>query len=318
MINPKVVEGQIAGGVVQGIGGALYEHMVYDDRGTPVTTSFADYLLPTAAEVPDIEYGHVVTPATTNPGGHKGMGEGGAIGAPAAVLNAVADALAHVGRVCPASRRRRRSPTCSRPPAADRRGGHGRRHAERRLERLELIELAKVGHGALREGVRRARTSTTLRAERVHERRRAAHCPGGEHRGHRRRHRLLRRRLRRRARARVATSSPTRSPRSTATDRSTVDSYFFFVSADARSVIGWGAYRDVVVVGDDGARISDKTIVIDVHTDLDAGWAMPPLPEGRRERRAARRAGAPSSRAEPAASARRPCAASSSRGRRGS
>ena len=99
MINPTVVEGQIAGGVAQGIGGALYEHMVYDDSGTPVTTSFADYLLPTAAEVPDIEYGHVVTPASTNPGGHKGMGEGGAIGSPAAVLNAVADALAPFGRL---------------------------------------------------------------------------------------------------------------------------------------------------------------------------------------------------------------------------
>ncbi len=59
-----------------------------------------------------------------------------------------------------------------------------------------------------------------------------------------------------------------------------IDSYFFFVSADARSVIGWGAYRDVVDVTDDGARIIDKTIVLDVHTDLGAGWAMSPVPEG--------------------------------------
>jgi len=96
MINPMIVEGQIAGGVVQGIGGALYEHFVYDDDGNPLTTTFMDYLVPTAAEVPVIEYGHVETPSAT-PGGHKGMGEGGAIGSPPAVFNAVADALALVG-----------------------------------------------------------------------------------------------------------------------------------------------------------------------------------------------------------------------------
>jgi carbon-monoxide dehydrogenase large subunit len=96
MINPAVVEGQIAGGTVQGIGGALYEHLVYDDDGNPVTTTFVDYLLPTAAEVPMIEYGHVETPGP-GPGGYKGVGEGGAIGAPPAVINAVADALAPFG-----------------------------------------------------------------------------------------------------------------------------------------------------------------------------------------------------------------------------
>jgi carbon-monoxide dehydrogenase large subunit len=97
MINPNVVEGQIAGGVVQGIGGVLYEHCAYDDEGNPLATTFVDYLLPTAAEVPDLEYGHVETHSPTNPGGHKGMGEGGAIGAPPAVINAVADALAPLG-----------------------------------------------------------------------------------------------------------------------------------------------------------------------------------------------------------------------------
>jgi carbon-monoxide dehydrogenase large subunit len=97
MINPNVVEGQIAGGVVQGIGGVLYEHLPYDDAGNPLATTFVDYLVPTAAEVPDIEYGHVETPAPTNPGGHKGLGEGGAIAAPPAVINAVADALAPLG-----------------------------------------------------------------------------------------------------------------------------------------------------------------------------------------------------------------------------
>ncbi|MBM3671492.1 MAG: xanthine dehydrogenase family protein [Actinobacteria bacterium] len=93
MINPMIVEGQVAGGVVQGIGGVLYEHLVYDDDGNPLTTTFMDYLVPTAAEVPTIEYGHIETRSPT-PGGHKGMGEGGAIGSPPAVFNAVADALA--------------------------------------------------------------------------------------------------------------------------------------------------------------------------------------------------------------------------------
>ena len=96
MINPAVVEGQIAGGTVQGIGGALYEHLVYDDAGNPVTTTFLDYLVPTASEVPTIEYGHVETPSP-GPGGFKGVGEGGAIGAPPAVINAVADALSPFG-----------------------------------------------------------------------------------------------------------------------------------------------------------------------------------------------------------------------------
>ncbi|MFB4309681.1 xanthine dehydrogenase family protein molybdopterin-binding subunit [Actinomadura sp. GTD37] len=96
MINPSVVEGQIAGGAVQGIGGALFEHLAHDEDGNPVTTTFMDYLLPTSTEVPDIEYGHIETPSP-GPGGYKGVGEGGAIGAPPAVVNAVADALAPFG-----------------------------------------------------------------------------------------------------------------------------------------------------------------------------------------------------------------------------
>ena len=96
MINPSVVEGQIAGGTVQGIGGVLFEHLAYDEDGNPVTTTFMDYLLPTAAEVPLIEHGHIETPSP-GPGGYKGVGEGGAIGAPPAVVNAVADALSPFG-----------------------------------------------------------------------------------------------------------------------------------------------------------------------------------------------------------------------------
>jgi carbon-monoxide dehydrogenase large subunit len=97
MINPAVVEGQIAGGVVQGIGGALLEELACDADGNPVATSFMDYLLPTAADVPVIEYAHVETAPGPGPGGYKGVGEGGAIGAPPAVVNAVADALAPLG-----------------------------------------------------------------------------------------------------------------------------------------------------------------------------------------------------------------------------
>src|SRR5271155_3765070 len=97
MIIPMVVEGQITGGVVQGLGGVLLENFVYDPDGNPLTTTFMDYLLPTTTEIPTIEIGHVETDSTTNPGGYKGMGEGGAIGAHAAVANAVADALAPLG-----------------------------------------------------------------------------------------------------------------------------------------------------------------------------------------------------------------------------
>jgi carbon-monoxide dehydrogenase large subunit len=97
VINPMVVHGQVAGGVAQGIGGVLLEQFVYDDDGNPLTATFLDYLLPTAGDVPIIEYGSVVTPSVSNPGGHKGMGEGGAIGAVPAIVNAVADALAPEG-----------------------------------------------------------------------------------------------------------------------------------------------------------------------------------------------------------------------------
>ncbi len=96
MINPNVVEGQIAGGTVQGIGGALLENMVYDDSGNPLSSTFVDYLLPTASEVPQIEYGHVEIPGP-GVGGYKGCGEGGAIGSTPAVINAINDALAPLG-----------------------------------------------------------------------------------------------------------------------------------------------------------------------------------------------------------------------------
>jgi carbon-monoxide dehydrogenase large subunit len=96
MINPALVNGQIRGGTAQGIGGVLYEETIYDESGQPLTSTFLDYLLPTASEIPQIEIEHLETPSATL-GGYKGMGESGAIAAPAAVINAVADALSPLG-----------------------------------------------------------------------------------------------------------------------------------------------------------------------------------------------------------------------------
>jgi carbon-monoxide dehydrogenase large subunit len=97
VVNPMIVDGQVSGGVAQGIGGALLEKLVYDERGTLVTTSFMDYLMPTAAEIPPIHVLHQESPSPGVPGGFKGMGEGGAVNSPAAVVAAVNDALAPFG-----------------------------------------------------------------------------------------------------------------------------------------------------------------------------------------------------------------------------
>jgi carbon-monoxide dehydrogenase large subunit len=97
MLNPMLVEGQIHGGVAQGIGEALYEELQYDADGYPLTGSFMDYLLPTAAEVPRLRLGHDVTPSPVVPGGMKGVGEAGAIGSPSAVIAAIEDALSDYG-----------------------------------------------------------------------------------------------------------------------------------------------------------------------------------------------------------------------------
>ena len=97
MINPMVVDGQITGGVTQGIGGALLEQLLYDERGQPLTTSFMDYLIPSAPDIPRIEIGHIETPSPLVPGGFKGCGEGGAIAPFGALANAVSDALQPFG-----------------------------------------------------------------------------------------------------------------------------------------------------------------------------------------------------------------------------
>ena len=97
VINPMIVDGQVHGAVAQGIGAALLEEVVYDDSGQIVTASLADYLIPTAADIPPIGIVHIEAELPQTIGGFRGMGEGGTIGAPAAIANAVSDALAHLG-----------------------------------------------------------------------------------------------------------------------------------------------------------------------------------------------------------------------------
>jgi carbon-monoxide dehydrogenase large subunit len=92
-INPKLVDEQVRGGMAQGIGGALLEHCIYNDQGQLLSCTMADYLLPTALDIPDVEIGHEQTLTKTSALGAKGIGEAGTSGAPAAIMNAVNDAL---------------------------------------------------------------------------------------------------------------------------------------------------------------------------------------------------------------------------------
>jgi aerobic carbon-monoxide dehydrogenase large subunit len=97
IINPLIADGQVHGGIAQGIGNALFEEIVYDESGNVQTATLADYTPPTACEIPPIELHHIESPAASSITGAKGLGEGGAIGAPAAVVNAVNDALSPFG-----------------------------------------------------------------------------------------------------------------------------------------------------------------------------------------------------------------------------
>jgi carbon-monoxide dehydrogenase large subunit len=97
LINPLIVKGQLQGAVAMGLGGVLMEDIAYDEAAQPRAGSLADYLLPTATDLPDIEIIHLSTPNTLTPAGIKGMAEGGVMGAIGAVCNAVGDALAHLG-----------------------------------------------------------------------------------------------------------------------------------------------------------------------------------------------------------------------------
>ena len=97
ILNPMLVEGQVQGGIAQGLGQALYEEFVYDASGTPLTTSFIDYTIPSIGEMPLVDTLHTETPTPHNPLGAKGVGESGTIGSTAAIQNAVIDAVAHLG-----------------------------------------------------------------------------------------------------------------------------------------------------------------------------------------------------------------------------
>jgi len=97
LVNPLIVEGQVHGGIVHGIGNALFEYMRYDENAQPISTTFADYLLPTSTEIPRIEVHFMETPSTTNPLGVKGVGEVGTIPVTSAIASAVDDALADFG-----------------------------------------------------------------------------------------------------------------------------------------------------------------------------------------------------------------------------
>jgi aerobic carbon-monoxide dehydrogenase large subunit len=97
IINPMIVEGQIHGGVAQGIAEALYEEAIYDESGNLTTSSMTQYLVPSAVEIPTMTLDRTVTPSTTNPMGVKGVGETGTIASPPAVINAVVDAVSHLG-----------------------------------------------------------------------------------------------------------------------------------------------------------------------------------------------------------------------------
>jgi carbon-monoxide dehydrogenase large subunit len=97
VLNPMLVDEQIRGGIVQGIGGALFEECLYSEDGQMLNGSMADYLVPMAAEMPDIVVGHVQTPTRTSELGAKGAGEAGTAGAPGAVMNAINDAIGSLG-----------------------------------------------------------------------------------------------------------------------------------------------------------------------------------------------------------------------------
>jgi carbon-monoxide dehydrogenase large subunit len=97
LVNPRIVDGQVHGGVAQGIGAALYEEVVYDEQGQITTASLVDYLVPSACEIPPMTVVHLESESPTTLGGFRGMGEGGTIGSPAAVANALSDALSPLG-----------------------------------------------------------------------------------------------------------------------------------------------------------------------------------------------------------------------------
>jgi carbon-monoxide dehydrogenase large subunit len=97
ILNPMLVDGQVHGGLASGISQALWEQMVYDEDGNPLTSTLAEYAMPSAAELPTFEVAHTETPSPLNPLGAKGIGESATVGSTPAVQNAVVDALSHLG-----------------------------------------------------------------------------------------------------------------------------------------------------------------------------------------------------------------------------
>ena len=97
ILNPMLVDGQVHGGLASGISQALWEEMVYDAEGNPLTSTLAEYAIPSAAEFPQFEVAHTETPSPLNPLGAKGIGESATVGSTPAVQNAVVDALSHLG-----------------------------------------------------------------------------------------------------------------------------------------------------------------------------------------------------------------------------
>jgi carbon-monoxide dehydrogenase large subunit len=97
IVNPLLAQGQMTGGLAQGLGEAMLERIVYDEDGQLVTASFMDYAIPRAAHIPELALGKIETPSPFNPLGAKGIGEAGCVGVPAAIVNAAVDALKPFG-----------------------------------------------------------------------------------------------------------------------------------------------------------------------------------------------------------------------------
>ena len=97
IVNPLLVDGQVHGGLASGIAQALWEQIVYDDDGNPITSTLAEYAIPSAAELPSFVTAHTETPSPTNELGAKGIGESATVGSTPAVQNAVVDAVSHLG-----------------------------------------------------------------------------------------------------------------------------------------------------------------------------------------------------------------------------
>ena len=178
-INPMIIEGQIHGGLTDGVGMALMEFIGFDEQGNCLGGSFMDYLIPTAMEVPDWETGHTVTPSPHHPIGAKGIGESATVGSPPAVVNAVVDALAPVRRH-PHGHALHARPACGRPcragpPRRSEKESLGAGTASSDSTRPEgtmsvtdtAAELTRTP-GAVRAGHRRPRAEADQRARRRH------------------------------------------------------------------------------------------------------------------------------------------------------